>query len=107
MPSSTGRRICIPGIFEHVERAGIHSGDSLAVYPPQHITPDMQARIADVTQRLAPSLGIRGLINVQYIVRDDELFVIEANPRASRTVPIIAKLTGVPLIAAATSGGAR
>ncbi|HXW51159.1 MAG TPA: carbamoyl-phosphate synthase large subunit [Candidatus Acidoferrales bacterium] len=98
-----GESICIPGIFEHVERAGIHSGDSIAVYPPQTISPAMQARIADVTERLAAELGIRGLINVQYIVRDDDLFVIEANPRASRTVPIIAKLTGVPLVAAATS----
>ena len=97
-----GHDICIPGIFEHVERAGIHSGDSMAVYPPQTISPPMQQRIAEVTRRLAQELGIRGLINVQYIVVDDELYVIEANPRASRTVPIIAKLTGVPLVAAAT-----
>ncbi|MDQ6767752.1 MAG: carbamoyl-phosphate synthase large subunit [Candidatus Eremiobacteraeota bacterium] len=98
-----GENICIPGIFEHVERAGIHSGDSMAVYPPQSITPAMQQRISDVTRRLAAELGIRGLINVQYIVKGDELFVIEANPRASRTVPIIAKLTGVPLVSAATA----
>ncbi|MGI8736501.1 MAG: carbamoyl-phosphate synthase large subunit [Candidatus Eremiobacter antarcticus] len=98
-----GENICIPGIFEHVERAGIHSGDSMAVYPPQTIAMAMQQRIAAVTHRLAHELGIRGLINVQYIVRGDDLFVIEANPRASRTVPIIAKLTGVPLIAAATA----
>ncbi len=98
-----GVDICIPGIFEHIERAGIHSGDSMAVYPPQTISPEMQQRIVDVTLRLAAELGIRGLINVQYIVKDDNLFVIEANPRASRTVPIIAKLTGVPLVAAATS----
>ena len=98
-----GEDMCIPGIFEHVERAGIHSGDSMAVYPPQTIAPAMQQRIVEVTQRLAAELGIRGLINVQYIVRGDELFVIEANPRASRTVPIIAKLTGYPLVAAATA----
>jgi len=98
-----GQDICIPGIFEHVERAGIHSGDSMAVYPPQSISTSMQERIADVTRRLAAELRIRGLINVQYIVKGDELFVIEANPRASRTVPIIAKLTGVPLVAAATA----
>jgi carbamoyl-phosphate synthase large subunit len=97
-----GEDICIPGIFEHVERAGIHSGDSMAVYPPQTISQTMQRRIADITLALAAELGIRGLINVQYIVKEDELFVIEANPRASRTVPIIAKLTGVPLVAAAT-----
>ena len=98
-----GDNICIPGIFEHVERAGIHSGDSMAVYPPQSIPSAMQQRITDVTHRLAAELGIRGLINVQYIVKDDELFVIEANPRASRTVPIIAKLTGVPLVGAAVA----
>jgi len=98
-----GDNICIPGIFEHVERAGIRSGDSIAVYPPQSISGAMQQRITDVTHRLAAELGIRGLINVQYIVRNDELFVIEANPRASRTVPIIAKLTGVPLVAAAVA----
>jgi len=98
-----GDNICIPGIFEHVERAGIHSGDSIAVYPPQTISGAMQQRITEVTHRLAAELGIRGLINVQYIVKDNELFVIEANPRASRTVPIIAKLTGVPLVAAAVA----
>jgi carbamoyl-phosphate synthase large subunit len=97
-----GEDIIIPGIFEHVERAGIHSGDSMAVYPTQNITPEIETRVADVTRRLCDELGIRGLINVQYIIYEGELFVIEANPRASRTVPIIAKLTGVPLVAAAT-----
>ncbi len=97
-----GDDIIIPGIFEHVERAGIHSGDSMAIYPTQGIGPEMETRVAEVTRRLCAELGINGLINVQYIVYDGELFVIEANPRASRTVPIIAKLTGVPLVAAAT-----
>jgi carbamoyl-phosphate synthase large subunit len=97
-----GTDIVIPGIFEHVERAGIHSGDSTAVYPTQNIGPEMEARIAHVTTRLCKELRIRGLINVQYIVYEGKLYVIEANPRASRTVPIIAKLTGVPLVAAAT-----
>ncbi|HXW76647.1 MAG TPA: ATP-grasp domain-containing protein, partial [Candidatus Eremiobacteraceae bacterium] len=97
-----GADIIIPGIFEHVERAGIHSGDSMAVYPTQSIDAAMERRIASVTERLCAELGIRGLINVQYIVYEGELYVIEANPRASRTVPIIAKLTGVPLVAAAT-----
>ncbi|HLN47403.1 MAG TPA: carbamoyl-phosphate synthase large subunit [Magnetospirillaceae bacterium] len=97
-----GEDIIIPGIFEHVERAGIHSGDSTAVYPTQNISAEMETRIADVTKRLCKELGIRGLINVQYIIYDGKLYVIEANPRASRTVPIIAKLTGVPLVAAAT-----
>jgi carbamoyl-phosphate synthase large subunit len=97
-----GSDIIIPGIFEHVERAGIHSGDSMAVYPTQSIGPEMEARIAEVTTRLCKELRIRGLINVQYIIYEGKLYVIEANPRASRTVPIIAKLTGVPLVAAAT-----
>ncbi|HKW44409.1 MAG TPA: carbamoyl-phosphate synthase large subunit, partial [Candidatus Eremiobacteraceae bacterium] len=96
-----GDSIVIPGIFEHVERAGIHSGDSMAVYPTQTIDAEMQARIAHVTESLCAELGIRGLINIQYIVRGSDLFVIEANPRASRTAPIIAKLTGIPLVAAA------
>ncbi|MBV8281750.1 MAG: carbamoyl-phosphate synthase large subunit, partial [Candidatus Eremiobacteraeota bacterium] len=98
-----GKDIIIPGIFEHVERAGIHSGDSTAVYPTQTIGPEMEARIAEVTLRLCKELRIRGLINVQYIIYEGKLYVIEANPRASRTVPIIAKLTGVPLVAAATN----
>src|SRR6202011_3911535 len=98
-----GDNICIPGIFEHVERAGIHSGDSIDVYPPRSISGAMQHGIPDVTHRLASELCIRGLINVQYIVKNDELFVIEANPRASRTCPIIAKFTGIPLIAAAVA----
>ncbi|MDQ2816921.1 MAG: carbamoyl-phosphate synthase large subunit, partial [Candidatus Eremiobacteraeota bacterium] len=97
-----GRDIVVPGIFEHVERAGIHSGDSMAVYPTQNISTQMEARILDVTTKLCARLGIRGLVNVQYIVLDGELYVIEANPRASRTVPIIEKLTGAPLVAAAT-----
>jgi carbamoyl-phosphate synthase large subunit len=97
-----GEDIIIPGIFEHVERAGIHSGDSTAVYPTQSIGAEMETRIADITKRLCKELGIRGLINVQYIIYEGKLYVIEANPRASRTVPIIAKLTGVPLVAAAT-----
>ena len=97
-----GEDIIIPGIFEHVERAGIHSGDSMAVYPTQSVDAAMTRRIEDVTKRLCAELGIRGLINVQYIIYEGDLFVIEANPRASRTVPIIAKLTGMPLVGAAT-----
>ena len=97
-----GEDIAIPGIFEHIERAGIHSGDSMAVYPTQSIASQTEQRIAAVTESLCRELGIRGLINVQYIVYDGELYVIEANPRASRTVPIMEKVTGVPLVAAAT-----
>ncbi len=97
-----GDDILIPGIFEHVERAGIHSGDSISVYPVQTIDAAMERRIADVTTAIARELGIRGLINIQFVMRDERLYIIEANPRASRTVPIIQKATGINLVAAAT-----
>ena len=99
-----GDDILIPGIFEHVERAGIHSGDSISVYPTQTLTAAMEQRIAAVTQEIARELGIRGLINVQFVIPEetDELLILEANPRASRTVPIISKATGINLVAAAT-----
>ncbi|TAM56512.1 carbamoyl-phosphate synthase large subunit, partial [bacterium] len=97
-----GEDILIPGIFEHVERAGIHSGDSIGVYPTQTVAEQMQETIARTTREIAHELGIRGLINIQYIISDGRLFVIEANPRASRTVPIISKVTGCNLVAAAT-----
>jgi carbamoyl-phosphate synthase large subunit len=97
-----GTDILIPGIFEHVERAGIHSGDSISVYPPQTIDAAMQQRIVGVTRAIAHELETRGLINIQFVIHAGELFIIEANPRASRTVPIISKATGVNLVAAAT-----
>jgi carbamoyl-phosphate synthase large subunit len=97
-----GEDILVPGIFEHIERAGIHSGDSISVYPPQTIDRAMQARIVDVTRSIAHELQTRGLINIQFVIHQGELFIIEANPRASRTVPIISKATGVNLVAAAT-----
>lgn len=97
-----GTDILVPGIFEHVERAGIHSGDSISVYPPQTIDAAMQQRILEVTRALAHELETRGLINIQFVIHKGELFIIEANPRASRTVPIISKATGVNLVAAAT-----
>ncbi|MBV8067903.1 MAG: carbamoyl-phosphate synthase large subunit [Candidatus Eremiobacteraeota bacterium] len=97
-----GEEILIPGIFEHVERAGIHSGDSISVYPVQSIDAAMERRIADVMLAIARELGIRGLINIQFVVHDGTLYIIEANPRASRTVPIIQKATGINLVAAAT-----
>ncbi len=99
-----GEDILIPGIFEHVERAGIHSGDSISVYPTQTVSADMESRIADVTEAIARELGIRGLINIQFVIPEgsDELLILEANPRASRTVPIISKATGINLVAAAT-----
>lgn len=97
-----GDDILIPGIFEHVERAGIHSGDSISVYPVQTIDAAMERRIADVTLAIARELQIRGLINLQFVVHGGRLYIIEANPRASRTVPIIQKATGINLVAAAT-----
>ena len=99
-----GDDILIPGIFEHVERAGIHSGDSISVFPTQTVSDEMEERIAAVTEAIARELGIRGLINIQFVIPEgtDELLIIEANPRASRTVPIISKATGINLVAAAT-----
>ncbi len=97
-----GTDLLVPGIFEHVERAGIHSGDSISVYPPQTIDAAMQARIFEVTRAIAHELQTRGLINIQFVIHAGELYIIEANPRASRTVPIISKATGVNLVAAAT-----
>jgi carbamoyl-phosphate synthase large subunit len=97
-----GEDVLVPGIFEHIERAGVHSGDSISVYPVQIIGPEMEERIAGITHAIARELGIRGLINIQFVLHDEKLYIIEANPRASRTVPIIQKATGINLVAAAT-----
>ena len=96
-----GEDILIPGIFEHIERAGIHSGDSIGVYPAQTVGEEMERRIVDATAAIARELRIRGPINIQFVIDGDHLFIIEANPRASRTVPIIQKATGVNIVAAA------
>ncbi len=95
---SDGTDVLIPGIMEHIERAGVHSGDSIAVYPPFNLTERFQERICDVSAKLALALGTRGLVNIQYLIFEDELYVIEVNPRASRTVPYISKVTGVPMV---------
>jgi carbamoyl-phosphate synthase large subunit len=89
--------VVIGGVMEHIEEAGVHSGDSACAIPPQTLTASMVERIETQTRALADALDVRGLLNVQYAVKDDELFVIEANPRASRTVPFVSKATGVPL----------
>ncbi|WP_281518104.1 carbamoyl-phosphate synthase large subunit [Thomasclavelia cocleata] len=94
--------VLIPGIMEHVERAGIHSGDSISVYPPQKIKPKIKDTIVDYTQLLAKALHVKGLINIQFIVYEDEVYVIEVNPRSSRTIPYISKVTGVPVVDVAT-----
>jgi len=99
---SDGENVFIPGIMEHLERAGVHSGDSIAVYPPQTLDFDMQERIIALTESLARSLKIKGLLNIQYVIYHKELYVIEVNPRSSRTVPFLSKVTGVPIIDWAT-----
>ena len=93
-----GDDILIPGIMEHVERAGIHSGDSISVYPAMSIKESVQEVLVDYTRKLAQSLHVIGLINIQFIVYNDEVFVIEVNPRSSRTVPYISKVTGIPIV---------
>ncbi|MDA1062686.1 MAG: ATP-grasp domain-containing protein, partial [Chloroflexi bacterium] len=99
-----GVEVLIPGIMEHIERAGVHSGDSMAVYPPQSVTPEQRDAIVDYTTRMGLALGVRGLMNVQYVIAPDAdpaglgVFVIEVNPRSSRTVPFISKVTDIPLV---------
>ncbi|NLG69150.1 MAG: carbamoyl-phosphate synthase large subunit [Firmicutes bacterium] len=97
-----GEQVLIPGIMEHIERAGVHSGDSTAVFPPVHLTPEQEATIVQYTRRLALALGVRGLLNVQFVVSQGRVYVLEANPRASRTVPYLSKVTGIPMVALAT-----
>ena len=97
-----GTDILIPGIMEHMERAGVHSGDSISVYPAQTISEGVKATIAEYTRRLAKSLHVIGLINIQFIVVGEDVYVIEVNPRSSRTVPYISKVTGIPIVDLAT-----
>ena len=95
---SDGTDVLIPGIMEHIERAGVHSGDSIAVYPPYNLNDMMTDKIVDSSRKLALALGTKGLVNIQYLIWENELYVIEVNPRASRTVPYISKVTGVPMV---------
>ncbi|HIT25889.1 MAG TPA: carbamoyl-phosphate synthase large subunit [Candidatus Enterenecus avicola] len=97
-----GEDILIPGIMEHIERAGVHSGDSISVYPTIHVEDKHKETILRYTRDLAKALGVIGLINIQFIIYDDEVYVIEVNPRSSRTIPYISKVTGVPIIDLAT-----
>jgi carbamoyl-phosphate synthase large subunit len=97
-----GEDILIPGIMEHLERAGIHSGDSISVYPPLHIEDKHKQIILQYTRDLAKALGVIGLVNIQFIIYNDGVYVIEVNPRSSRTIPYISKVTGVPIIDLAT-----
>ena len=97
-----GEDIIIPGIMEHIERAGIHSGDSISVYPAQTISQSQQKTIEEYTRRLAKALHVIGMINIQFVVCEDGVYVIEVNPRSSRTVPYISKVTGIPIVTLAT-----
>ncbi|MDD4545872.1 MAG: carbamoyl-phosphate synthase large subunit [Oscillospiraceae bacterium] len=97
-----GEDILIPGIMEHIERAGIHSGDSIAVYPSWNVSGQQIEHLTEYTKNLALSLSTRGLINIQYVIHENKIFVIEVNPRSSRTIPYISKVTGVPMVDLAT-----
>ncbi|HAH18282.1 MAG TPA: carbamoyl-phosphate synthase large subunit, partial [Eubacterium sp.] len=97
-----GDDILIPGIMEHIERAGVHSGDSISVYPAQSLSDDTILRIEEYTKRLAKALHVKGMINIQFIVVGHDVYVIEVNPRSSRTVPYISKVTGIPIVKLAT-----
>ncbi len=99
---SDGKDVLIPGVMQHIERAGVHSGDSIAVYPPYHLSDAMLKKIVEVSTQLALSLKTKGLINIQYLIYENKLYVIEVNPRASRTIPYISKVTGVPMVELAT-----
>lgn len=99
---SDGETVVIPGIMEHIERAGVHSGDSIAVYPPQNLSQELIDNIVDYTERMAKGLGVIGLMNVQYVISEGKAYVIEVNPRSSRTVPFLSKITNVPMANLAT-----
>ena len=97
-----GHDILIPGIMEHIERTGIHSGDSISVYPSKSLTPTAKKNVIDYTERLAKALHVIGMVNIQFIACGDEVYIIEVNPRSSRTVPYISKVTGIPIVPLAT-----
>jgi len=97
-----GKNILIPGIMEHIEKAGVHSGDSMAIYPPIHLKPKLKEQIIEITEKLALGLNAVGLINIQFVIKGEDIFVIEVNPRASRTVPFLSKITDVAMAKVAT-----
>ncbi len=99
---SDGKDVLIPGVMQHIERAGVHSGDSIAVYPPYNINDKIMQTVVECSEQLALAMGTKGLVNIQYLIYQGELYVIEVNPRASRTVPYISKVTGVPMVDLAT-----
>lgn len=97
-----GETVLIPGIMEHIERTGVHSGDSIAVYPALHVDDELAEKLFDITRKLCMALHVKGLVNIQYVLYENQIYVIEVNPRASRTVPYISKITGIPLCGLAT-----
>ncbi|CAH1213636.1 Carbamoyl-phosphate synthase large chain [Paenibacillus plantiphilus] len=97
-----GETVLIPGIMEHVERAGVHSGDSIAVYPPQSLSEDLKQQMIDITIKIAKEFDVIGLVNIQFVIYKDQVYVIEVNPRSSRTVPFLSKVTNVPMANLAT-----
>jgi carbamoyl-phosphate synthase large subunit len=99
---SDGENVLIPGIMEHLERAGVHSGDSISVYPALSLSRSVTDKIVDHTEKLARALNVAGMINIQYVLYNDEVYVLEVNPRSSRTVPYISKVTGIPMVNVAT-----
>jgi len=99
---SDGETVLIPGIMRHVERAGVHSGDSIAVYPANNLKDDVKDMMVDYTTKLAHALNVRGMINIQYVLYNGQIYVLEVNPRSSRTVPYISKITGIPMVSLAT-----
>ncbi|TYP77928.1 carbamoyl-phosphate synthase large subunit [Paenibacillus methanolicus] len=97
-----GDTVLIPGIMEHIERAGVHSGDSIAVYPPQHLSAELKQQMIDITIKIAKELRVIGLVNIQFVIFQDQVYVIEVNPRSSRTVPFLSKVTNIPMANLAT-----
>src|SRR5699024_10441740 len=98
-----GQQVLIPGIMEHIEKAGVHSGDSMAVYPPQSLSAENTATIVAYTKKLVLGLKCKGIMNIQFVICDQKVYVIEANPRASRTLPFLSKVTGIPMAQLATA----
>ena len=97
-----GEQVFIPAIFEHIEKAGVHSGDSMAVTPPMSLSDEIKEQIVDYTEKIAKGIDFKGIFNIQFVIYEDILYVLEVNPRASRTVPVISKVTGVNMIELAT-----
>ncbi len=93
-----GENIVVPGIFEHIEKAGVHSGDSITVFPPISMSSEIKHTLIDYANKIATSAPVVGMMNIQFVVYDNKVYVLEVNPRSSRTVPIMSKVTGIPMI---------